>query len=107
MPPAVSRASPATFAPPSIDVAVSTPGRSALKRAAAPAAPFRRWDAFATSASREDRQAMSEVRTPAEDTIESDLSRIADAEVPAEDGYDGPDPEDDPKGDASDEDQGT
>ena len=50
---------------------------------------------------------MSEVRTPAEYTIESDLSRIADAEVPAEDGYDGPDPEDDPKGDASDEDQGT
>jgi len=50
---------------------------------------------------------MSEVRTPAEDTIESDPSRTADEEVPAADGYDGPDPEDDPKGDASDEDQGT
>ena len=50
---------------------------------------------------------MSEARTPEEETIESDLSRIPDEDVPVDDEYDGPDPEDDPKGDALDEDQGT
>jgi hypothetical protein len=50
---------------------------------------------------------VSEARTPEEETIESEQSRIPDGEVPVEDAYDGPDPEDDPKGDASDEDQGT
>ena len=50
---------------------------------------------------------MSEARTPEEETIESELSRIPDEDVPVDDEYDGPDPEDDPKGDASDEDQGT
>jgi hypothetical protein len=50
---------------------------------------------------------MSEARTPEEETIESDLSRVRDEDVPVEDEYDGPDPEDDPKGDNADEDQGT
>jgi hypothetical protein len=50
---------------------------------------------------------MSEARTPEEETIESELSEIRDEDVPVDDEYDGPDPEDDPKGDASDEDQGT
>ena len=50
---------------------------------------------------------MSEARTPEEETIESELSRIPDEDAPVEDEYDGPDPEDDPKNDGSDEDQGT
>jgi hypothetical protein len=50
---------------------------------------------------------VSEARTPEEETIESELSRIPDEDVVVDDDYDGPDPEDDPKGDDSDEDQGT
>ena len=50
---------------------------------------------------------MSEARTPEEETIETELSRVPDEDVPVDDEYDGPDPEDDPKGDDSDEDQGT
>ena len=50
---------------------------------------------------------MSEAQTPEEETIESDLNRTPSEEIPVEDEYDGPDPEDDPKGDGSDEDQGT
>ena len=45
---------------------------------------------------------MSEARIPEEDTIETE----GDVE-PADDSYAGPDPEEDPKGDGSDEDQGT
>lgn len=52
-------------------------------------------------------QHMSEARTPEEETVETDLARIPDEEVPVDDEYHGPDPEDDPKGDGSDEDQGT
>jgi hypothetical protein len=55
---------------------------------------------------------VSEARTPEEETIEektieSELTRIPDEDVPVEDEYEGPDPEDDPKGDGADEDQGT
>ena len=50
---------------------------------------------------------MSEDRTPEEETIESEQPRTPDEDVPVDDAYAGPDPEDDPKGDASDEDQGT
>ena len=51
---------------------------------------------------------MSEARTPEEETIETKLSRVPDEDVPVDDDeYDGPDPEDDPKGDSEDEDQGT
>ena len=46
---------------------------------------------------------MSEARTPEDDTIEAGQE----SETEAQDDYDGPDPEDDAKGDASDEDQGT
>jgi hypothetical protein len=49
---------------------------------------------------------MSEARTPEEETVAKDLAHTRD-EDPVEDEYDGPDPEDDTKGDASDEDQGT
>ena len=45
---------------------------------------------------------MSEARTPEEDTITAG----SDEESEPQD-YDGPDPEDDPKGDSSAEDQGT
>jgi hypothetical protein len=51
--------------------------------------------------------AMSEAFTPEEETIETDLAETPPAEVPVDDEYHGPDPEDDPKGDGSDEDQGT
>lgn len=50
---------------------------------------------------------MSEARTPEEETIETDLARTTDEDTPVEDEYEGPDPEDDSKGDGSDEDQGT
>ena len=50
---------------------------------------------------------MSEARTPEEETIESEPSRTPDEDAPVEGEYDGPDTEDDPKGGASDEDQGT
>ena len=50
---------------------------------------------------------MSEALTPEEETIETELAEIPDEQIPVDDEYDGPDPEDDPKGDASDEDQGT
>lgn len=50
---------------------------------------------------------MSEALTPEEETIETDLAETLADDVPVEDEYDGPDPEDDPKGDGSDEDQGT
>ena len=50
---------------------------------------------------------MSETSTPEEETIETDLAETPPAEVPVDDEYHGPDPEDDPKGDGSDEDQGT
>jgi hypothetical protein len=50
---------------------------------------------------------MSEARTPEEETIETDLARVPDEDVPVEDEYDGPDPDDDAKGDGSEEDQGT
>ena len=50
---------------------------------------------------------MSETRTPEEESIETELGQTPDEDVPVEDEYHGPDPEDDPKGDGSDEDQGT
>jgi hypothetical protein len=50
---------------------------------------------------------MSEALTPEEESIETDLGETPEEDVPVEDEYDGPDPEDDPKGDGSDEDQGT
>jgi hypothetical protein len=50
---------------------------------------------------------MSEARTPEEESIETELRELPGEDVPAEDEYDGPDPEDDPKGDGADEDQGT
>jgi hypothetical protein len=50
---------------------------------------------------------VSEAQTPEEETIETDLAQIPDDDVPVGDEYDGPDPEADPKGDGSDEDQGT
>ena len=50
---------------------------------------------------------MSEAQTPEEETIETGLAQTPGKDVPVEDEYDGPDPEDDPKGDGSDEDQGT
>jgi hypothetical protein len=45
---------------------------------------------------------MSEARTPEDDTIET-----SDENESQDDQYDGPDPEEDDKGDGSDEDQGT
>ena len=54
-----------------------------------------------------DRAVMSEAQTPEEETIETDLAQTPGEDVPVEDEYDGPDPEDDPKGDGSDEDQVT
>ena len=50
---------------------------------------------------------MSEARTPEEESIETDLAETSPDEIPVDDEYHGPDPEDDPKGDGSDEDQGT
>lgn len=44
---------------------------------------------------------VSEARTPEEDTIDMSDEPVTDDE------YEGPDPEDDPKGDGADEDQGT
>jgi hypothetical protein len=44
---------------------------------------------------------VSEARTPEEDTIDTSDEPVTDDE------YEGPDPEDDPKGDGADEDQGT
>ena len=46
---------------------------------------------------------MSEARTPEEGTIDSNDDEDASQD---EAGYEGPDPESDPKGDGSDEDQG-
>lgn len=48
---------------------------------------------------------MSEARTPEEDTIQPAGENGGGSEE--DDTYDGPDPEEDPKGDGSDEDQGT
>lgn len=50
---------------------------------------------------------MSEAQTPEEETIETDMAQFLDEDLPVEDEYDGPDPEDDSNGDGSDEDQGT
>jgi hypothetical protein len=52
---------------------------------------------------------MPEARTPSEDSVDSvDLDRTDEPTGSEDDGgYDGPDPETDPKGDRSDEDQGT
>ena len=50
---------------------------------------------------------MSEAQTTEEENTEEDLAQIPDEEVPLEGEYDAPDPEDDPKGDGADEDQGT
>ena len=53
---------------------------------------------------------MSEARTPEEETIDTadETDRSEEAGGSQDEGrYDGPDPEDDPKGDGSDEDQGT
>lgn len=50
---------------------------------------------------------MPEAQTPEEVAIEKDAPQIPDKDVPVEDEYHGPDPEDDPKGDGADEDQGT
>lgn len=47
---------------------------------------------------------MSEARTPEEDTIDPDDNEDPPRDDPE---YEGPDPESDPKGDGSDEDQGT
>jgi hypothetical protein len=49
---------------------------------------------------------VSEARTPEEDTIQP-AAENDDGESEDEGTYDGPDPEEDPKGDGSDEDQGT
>ena len=46
---------------------------------------------------------MSEAQTPEEESIETELGQIPDEDVPVEDEKDDPDPEDDPKGDGSDE----
>jgi len=46
---------------------------------------------------------VSEALTPEEETIEAEDTDERREDKP----YDGPDPEDDPKGDGSDEDQGT
>ena len=48
---------------------------------------------------------MSEARTPEEVTIET--RDEPDSPSSSDEDYDGPDPEEDPKGDRSDEDQGT
>jgi hypothetical protein len=40
---------------------------------------------------------MSEARTPEAETVETDLAQLFDEDVPVEDEYDGPDPEDDPR----------
>lgn len=48
---------------------------------------------------------MSEARTPEEETIETPDE--SDSPSSGEDGYNGPDPETDRKGDRADEDQGT
>ena len=48
---------------------------------------------------------MSEARTPEEDTIGTRDEPNAPSST--DEGYDGPDPEQDPKGDGADEDQGT
>jgi hypothetical protein len=48
---------------------------------------------------------VSEARTPEEDTIQP--SEEPKSPSSTDDEYDGPDPERDPKGDGSDEDQGT
>jgi hypothetical protein len=49
--------------------------------------------------------AVSEARTPEEDTIEPDDEPKTPS--PSDEGYSGPDPETDRRGDRSDEDQGT
>jgi hypothetical protein len=48
---------------------------------------------------------MSEAQTPEEETIQRDLAQTPDEDVPVEDEDDGPDPQDDPKADGSDEDR--
>lgn len=50
---------------------------------------------------------MSEARTPEEDTIETGQKGESEEREAEDDAYVGPDPEDDDKGDGSDEDQGT
>ena len=50
---------------------------------------------------------MSEARTPEEDTIETGERGESEEREAEDDAYVGPDPEDDEKGDGSDEDQGT
>jgi len=40
-------------------------------------------------------------------TIDTDMAQLPDDDVPVDDEYDGPNPEDDVKGDGADEDQGT
>jgi len=50
---------------------------------------------------------MSEARTPEEDTIETGQKGESEEREAEDDAYVGPDPEDDEKGDGSDEDQGT
>jgi len=50
---------------------------------------------------------MTEAETREEEAIETDLGEMPSDDIPVEDEYHGPDPEDDPKGDGSDEDQGT
>jgi hypothetical protein len=50
---------------------------------------------------------MSEARTPEEDTIETGEKGEPEEREAEDDAYVGPDPEDDQKGDGSDEDQGT
>ena len=49
---------------------------------------------------------MSEIHVPQEAPVE--IKEMEEPEAPqSEDGYQGPDPQSDPKGDGSDEDQGT
>ena len=50
---------------------------------------------------------MSEARTPEEDTVETGQKGESEEREAKDDAYVGPDPEDDEKGDGSDEDQGT
>ena len=50
---------------------------------------------------------MSEARTPEDDTIETGEKGEPEQREAEDDAYVGPDPEDDQKGDGSDEDQGT
>lgn len=83
----------------------SGPGRDSIGTGSRRALTYRQRRLGATPNG--NRALMSEAQTPEEESIETELGETPDEDVPVEDEYDGPDPEDDPKGDGSDEDQGT